>query len=366
MVGALRGLGADIRNDGADWVVRPRPPTAPAAIDCGLAGTVLRFVPPMAALSRGPVRFDGDPPAHRRPVQQLLDALRSLGVVVDDGGRGGLPFTVLGAGEVAGGPVTIDASASSQFVSALLLSGARFRRGVQISHSGPPVPSQPYLEMTVQELRARGVTVEVGDQRWEVGPGPIAARDVTIEPDLSTAAPFLAAAVATGGQLTIPGWPLKTTQAGGRLRQILPLLGAQVELTGEALTVSGGGEIPGVNLDLRDVSELAPVLAALCALGAARSHLVGLRHVRGHESDRLAAISTEINRLGGDVTECGDGLQISPQPLHGGLFRTYADHRMAQAAAVLGLVTAGVLVEDIGTTTKTHPDFVAAWTAMLR
>ena len=367
MVRGLQTLGVDVADDGADWVISPRPLTGPAQVECGLAGTVMRFLPPVAALADGPVRFDGAPRARQRPLRPLLQALGALGVDVDDGERGALPFTVTGKGRAAGGSVTIDASESSQFVSALLLTGARYERGVDVRHRGEPVPSQPHLAMTVEELRLRGVLVDNEEpDRWVVAPGPVLATDTHIEPDLSTAAPFAAAAVATGGRVSLTGWPRQTNQPGDQLRQLLPQLGARAELTNEGLSVSGERQLVGIDVDLRDVGELAPVLGALGALATTPSRLRGIAHLRGHESDRLTALVTELNRLGSSAALTDDGLSIDPRPLRGGVFRTYGDHRMAHAGAVLGLRTPDLWIDDIGATAKTHPDFAAAWTALVR
>jgi 3-phosphoshikimate 1-carboxyvinyltransferase len=367
MTQALRALGVAVAEEGDAWRVVPRPLRGPAHVDCGLAGTVMRFVPPVAALATGPVGFDGDPRARERPMRQIIDALRGLGVEVDDDGRGALPFRVQATGSVRGGSVTIDASASSQFVSALLLAGARYDEGVEVRHDGPAVPSQPHIDMTVAMLRDRGVCVDADAAagRWTVRPGPVKPVDVDVEPDLSNAAPFLAAAVATGGTVAVRHWPAQTHQAGDRLRDLLPGFGARVDRDGDDLVVRGPERIRGVDVDLHDVGELTPVVAALCALADSPSRLRGIAHLRGHETDRLQAIATEIGRLGGDVRETGDGLDIRPRPLHGGLFRTYADHRMAHAAAVLGLVVEGVEVDDVATTAKTYPAFASDWESLL-
>ncbi len=366
MAAALTSLGAAVDTSGDDWHVTPGPIAGPAAVDCGLAGTVMRFVPPVAALARGNVVFDGDQHARTRPMGEVLDALRGLGVVVDDGGRGVLPFTVVGSGRVPGGTVTIDASASSQFISALLLAGARYDHGVDVRHEGKPVPSLPHIEMTVQQLRLHSVEVdELPPNHWRVLPGTIRAVDVDIEPDLSNAAPFLAAALVTGGEVTVRDWPRGTTQAGDALREILGAMGGEVQLTDEGLTVRGTGGISGVDLDLHDVGELTPAVAALCLLADSPSHLRGIAHIRGHETDRISALAHEFTALGGDVTETEDGLAIRPAPLHGGVFATYADHRMAHAGVIIGLAVDDVLVENIATTSKTFPDFAGAWTRLL-
>lgn len=365
MAAALTALGAEIDTTGDDWKVTPGSWHGGATIDCGLAGTVMRFVPPVAALADGPVIFDGDPHARSRPMHEVLAGLRGLGATIDDDGRGTLPFTVVGTGSVRGGEVTIDASASSQFISALLLAGARYEQGVDVRHDGKPVPSLPHIDMTVDQLRQRGVEVDDSDaNRWRVLPGPVRAVDVTVEPDLSNAAPFLAAAVATGGRVTVRDWPRTTTQAGDALREILTLMGAEVELTDEGLTVRGPDKLHGLDYDLHDVGELTPTIAALCALASTPSHLRGVAHIRGHETDRLAALANELNGLGGHVVETEDGLTIRPAHLASGRFRTYADHRMAHAGVVLGLKVDGVLVEDVATTAKTFPGFPQAWSEL--
>jgi 3-phosphoshikimate 1-carboxyvinyltransferase len=366
MADALRALGVDVHDDGADWVVTPGPLHG-GAVDTGLAGTVMRFVPPVAALAAGPVTFDGDAYARERPMATLLDGLRQAGVEVDDGGRGRLPFTVLGRGAVPGGSVHIDASASSQFVSGLLLAGARYDKGVELSHTGRgQVPSQPHIDMTLAVLRDAGVDAEqTGPGVWRVAPGRVAGGTRIVEPDLSNAAPFLAAALATGGTVRVPGWPTSTTQAGDALRDLLAAMGGHVRLADGALTVSGTGTITGLDADLHDVGELTPVLAALAALADSPSSLRGIGHLRGHETDRLAALCTELTRLGGDVAEQADGLTITPRPLHAGQWRAYADHRMATAGAVLGLAVEGIEVDDIDCTTKTLPDFPGMWSALL-
>jgi 3-phosphoshikimate 1-carboxyvinyltransferase len=372
MARALTALGARVETDADDWTVTPLiPATSVAAeVDCGLAGTVMRFVPPVAGLVDGPVAFDGDPHMRNRPVGEVLTALAALGVEVDDGGRGSLPFSVTGKGAVPGGTVVIDATASSQFVSALLLAGARYDRGVDVRHDGKPIPSLPHIEMTVAMLRGRGVCVDDADpNRWAVAPGPIAAHDETIEPDLSNAAPFLALAAVTGGSVTVRDWPATTNQAGDGLRDLLTQMGCTVQRDGVGLRVTGpaGGHraLRGLDADLHDVGELAPALAAICALASTPSHLRGIAHIRGHETDRLAALAAELGSLGADVTEHPDGLSIRPAPLTGGVFHTYADHRMAHAGVVLGAAVPGVLVEDVATTSKTFPDFPGFWAALL-
>ena len=375
MANALRALGAHIDEietaAGIDWAVTPGELRGPATIDCGLAGTVMRFVPAVAALARGDVSFDGDERARVRPMRATIDALRSLGVDVDDNGAGALPFTVHGSGAVAVEHVVVDASASSQFVSALLLVAAQFENGCIIEHRGPAIPSMPHLAMSVHMLRERDVQVDVdvedpSNARWTVHAGAIHGLDAVIEPDLSNAAPFMAAAMVTRGRVTIPDWPRTTTQPGDRLRGLFTAMGGSVELSSVGCTVTGPSELRGIDVDLRDEGELTPVVAAVCALASTPSRIRGIAHLRGHETDRLAALATEINRIGGRATETDDGLVIEPShELHGAVMQTYDDHRMATAAAVLGLRIPGVEVVDIATTAKTLPDFDHMWRTLV-
>jgi 3-phosphoshikimate 1-carboxyvinyltransferase len=364
MAAALRALGVRVEEDGEDWVLTPGPLRGPAEVDAGLAGTVLRFLPPVAALADGPVRVDGDPRLHERPNAGLIAALRDLGVQVDDGGRGRAPFTVHGTGRVRGGAVTVDASESSQIVSGLLLAAARFDEGVDLALAGG-VPSMPHVEMTVASLRGRGVNVVGTERGWRVSPGPVAARDEVLEPDLSNAAPFLAAALVTGGRVTVRDWPAETTQPGGRLDALLGAMGADVERTDEGLRVTGTGPVRPLVADLGEVGELTPVLAALCALADGTSRLTGVAHLRGHETDRLQALDEVLTAVGARVEQLPDGLVITPGPHRAALLDSYADHRMVHAAAVLGLAVEGVEVRDPGAVSKTLPDFVARWDGML-
>ncbi|VXB23054.1 3-phosphoshikimate 1-carboxyvinyltransferase [Arthrobacter sp. 8AJ] len=376
MIEALRQLGATITEVPGDGSFGPDLEVVPLAaaaapsatrIDCGLAGTVMRFVPPLAALRNGASVFDGDPHARKRPMGTIIEALKALGVAVsaEDGtAPSSLPFVVESTGAVRGGHLVIDASASSQFVSALLLVGARFDEGLHLEHVGKPVPSLDHINMTVAVLRGAGVSVDDSvPNHWVVAPGPIRAFDQRIEQDLSNAGPFLAAALASRGTVRIPNWPLETQQVGDLWRGILARMGATVTLADGVLTVTGGPEIKGG--DFADTSELAPTVAALCALAMGPSRLSGIAHLRGHETDRLAALVAEINRLGGDAEETSDGLVIRPARLHAGVVHSYADHRMATAGAILGLAVDGVQVEDIATTAKTMPDFPQLWANML-
>jgi 3-phosphoshikimate 1-carboxyvinyltransferase len=368
MADALRALGATIDASPGVWRIAPGRLHGEVSLHAGLAGTVMRFIPPVAALADGSVTIDGDEHARRRPMRTTIDALRALGIAVDDDDRGALPFTIHGAGGVDGGELTIDASASSQFVSGLLLAAPRFRTGLVLRHAGERLPSLPHIDMTIDTLARRGVTVSSPEPAtWVVAPGPIAGADLAIEPDLSNAGPFLAAALLAGGRVTIAGWPDATTQVGDLFATLLPRFGATVTRDADGLTVDGhegfrGGRTwAGVDLDLTEGGELAPTFAALAALATSGSRITGIGHLRGHETDRLAALVAEITSLGGRVTELDDGLAFEPAPLHGGPWRAYADHRMATTGALLGLVVPGVVVDDIATTAKTLPEFPHLW-----
>lgn len=366
MIDAVRALGVTVTGDGTELTAGGAiAPAAVTRIDCGLAGTVLRFLPAVAALSTETVIFDGDEQARARPIAPLLDALRGLGVRIDGDS---LPFEVRGEGAVAGGEVRIDASASSQFVSGLLLAGTTFRDGLTVVHTGQSVPSAPHVAMTVSMLRSAGVTVDDSTpNRWQVSPGAVAARHWDIEPDLSNAVPFLAAAAVTAGTVRISRWPADSIQPSGAILDLLSRVNIVAEHTDSYLQVQGAPNYGGIDIDLHDIGELAPAVAALAALAApgSVSTLRGIAHLRGHETDRLAALSAEINGLGGQCEQTPDGLQITATPLHGGVWRSYADHRMATAGAIVGLRVTGVEVEDIATTSKTLPDFPGMWADML-
>jgi 3-phosphoshikimate 1-carboxyvinyltransferase len=364
MAAALRALGVRIDDDGDDWLVTPGALRGPADVDAGLAGTVLRFLPPVAALATGPVHFDGDERLRDRPNGGLLTALRDLGVDIDDDGRGRAPFTVHGAGRVRGGAVRVDASESSQIVSGLLLAAARFGEGLDLALTGG-MPSMPHVEMTVTALREHEVDVSATDGGWRVAPGPIAARDRVVEPDLSNAAPFLAAALVTRGRVTVRDWPEATTQPGAHLDRLLTDMGAEVTRTEQGLRVTGTGVIRPLRADLGDVGELTPVLAALCALADGPSRLTGIGHLRGHETDRLQALDEVLTAVGARVEQLPDGLVIETGPHRAARLGSYADHRMVMVAAVLGLAIDGVQVSDPGAVTKTLPDFVERWADLL-
>ena len=376
MVAGLKAMGVGITveqvgNDPA-WRVTPSKLQGPAKVDVGNAGTVMRFLPPLSALAQGDISFDGDPRSYERPLGPVIAALEELGIKIEHDGRYSLPLVVKGKGSIPGGALTIDASASSQFLSALLLIAPSTSNGITATHKGGALPSMPHIDMTVQMLRDFGATVSVDKnaQNWRVESGALHGVDLVIEPDLSNAAPFLSIAMVCGGSITIADWPKQTTQPGDQLREILPQMGAQVSINNEGLTLTGGETIHGIDIDLHDVGELTPAIAALAALADSPSHLRGIGHLRLHETDRLAALTREINSLGGDVAEDETSLRITPagafgKGLHGGTFHTYDDHRLATAGAVIGLVIPGIEIENVATTRKTLPDFPGLWQSLI-
>ena len=375
IVAGLRALGITITESFANvngveelqWTITPAPLRGEVKVDVGNAGTVMRFLPPLAALATGDVEFDGDPRSYERPLGPVIKALEELGISIDHDGRYSLPMKLHGTGNIPGGELTIDASASSQFLSALLLVAPSFDSGIVATHKGGSLPSMPHIEMTVDMLRDFGahVDVDVAAQSWSVKPGKLHGKNIVIEPDLSNAAPFLSIAMVCGGSVTIADWPKKTTQPGDQLRGILTAMGAQVSINDHGLTLTGTGVIHGIDIDLHDVGELTPSIAALAALADSPSHLRGIAHLRLHETDRLAALTREINALGGNVVEEESALHITPAPLHKGVFHTYDDHRLATAGAVIGLVVPDIEVENIATTRKTLPDFPGLWSSLL-
>ena len=382
MIEGLKSLGVQIEERGRDaagnldLIVTPHflraSNESPTVINVGLAGTVMRFLPPVAAFAHGDSYFDGDPGARKRPMATLLEALKDLGVEVEDRGR--LPFLIHGKGHVRGGEVVLDASKSSQFVSALLLSAARCDAGATIRHvpadlgNSRGVPSLPHVEMTINSLARRGVTVRrttSAQDSWHVDPQNIDGVDLTLEGDLSNATPFFAAALIASGEVTCPDWPLDSVQPVPAIAHVFEAMGARITREAGLFTLSGAGEIQGIDVDLSDIGEVAPTIAALCALAETPSYLRGIGHLRGHETDRLSGLATEINQLGGHVIEEPTALRITPAPLHGGTFHTYEDHRMATAGAILGLRVPGITVENIATTGKTLPDFTRRWEELL-
>ena len=366
MIKGLKALGIKIEildNESGDIEITPAPLFGPANIDVGNAGTVMRFLLPIAALANGLVHFDGDPRSHERPIAPLVKALEDLGVLIDHKGRYSLPLTINGNGKLTGNEVSVDTSKSSQFLSALMLVAPKLENGLTIKNIGSNLPSLPHIEMTIAMLRQFGAKVVESDS-WQIS-GRLTGQDLVVEPDLSNAAPFMAAPMISGGTVVIKDWPKQTTQPGDRLREIFSKMGAKIEFIDDGLSITGSGKISGIDINLSNEGELTPVIAAVAALADSPSKLSGIGHLRLHETDRLAALNKELTNLGSKVVEGEDFLEIYPAKLHGGTFHTYEDHRLATAGAVIGLAVPNIEVENIETTRKTLPNFVALWQELL-
>ena len=366
MIKALSSLGVKIEIEEDLWQITPAPLMGPAGIDVGNAGTVMRFLPPLAALANGLISFDGDPRSHQRPLGPVIKALESLGVSIEHQGRYSLPLVINGAGYITGGEAEIDASASSQFLSSLLLVAPLMKQGLRIKNIGRSLPSKPHIEMTIAMLAQYGAVVDTSiDNQWSVEPTTLSGVDLVIEPDLSNAAVFMAAPILCGGEVIIKDWPRKTTQPGDQLRQIFSDMGGEIDFVDQGLRVRSTGQIRGIDIDLGDVGELTPVIAALACFANSPSNLRGIGHLRLHETDRLSALKNELTALGAQVIEEESALRINPMPMKAGVFRTYEDHRLATAGALIGLAVKGVEVENIETTRKTITDFPALWSQLL-
>ena len=372
MIEALRSLGIGIEEVhgegefGPDLLVTPAPLRGGSSIDCGQAGTVMRFITPLAGLATQDVHITAHETALHRPMGAMITALRDLGVDIDDEGTWSLPFTIRGHGRIRGGRIEIDASASSQFVSGLLLAAPRFDVGLHLIHTGEHLPSLPHIDMTIESLSRRGIRIErPAAGEWLVEAGTPRAKEIAIEPDLSNAAPFLAAAMVTGGEVSVTGWPLHSTQPGALLTEILQAMGAHVSRHAGALTVRAGDTIRGLDIDLSAASELSPTIVGLAAFADAPTTIRGIGHIRLHETDRIAALIGNLTALGGEVEELSDGLRVIPRPLHGGNWSAHHDHRIATTGALIGARVPGVEIDDIGTTAKTLPEFTTLWERML-
>jgi len=366
MIKALSSLGVKIEIEEDLWKITPAPLMGPAGIDVGNAGTVMRFLPPLAALAKGLISFDGDPRSHQRPLGPVIKALESLGVSIEHQGRYSLPLVINSAGYINGGEVEIDASASSQFLSSLLLVAPLMKQGLKIKNVGKNLPSKPHIEMTIAMLAQYGAVVDTSiANQWSVVPTKLSGVDLVIEPDLSNAAVFMAAPILCGGEVIIKDWPRKTTQPGDQLRQIFSEMGGVIDFVDQGLRVRSSGQIRGIDIDLGDVGELTPVIAALACFANSPSHLRGIGHLRLHETDRLSALKSELTALGAEVIEEESALRIHPKPMKSGVFHTYEDHRLATAGALIGLAVDGVEVENIETTKKTITDFPALWSQLL-
>ncbi|MDU0967619.1 MAG: 3-phosphoshikimate 1-carboxyvinyltransferase [Actinomycetaceae bacterium] len=378
MVDALRQFGAQVSWEGDTCTVTPPAQLiAPTdTVQCGLAGTVMRFMAPVATLVSGDVRFDGDPAARKRPMAGLLDALSSLGAQITYEGQAGfLPFVVHGQGGLEGGRVEIDSSESSQFLSALILVAPRCERGLEI-HSVGSLPSIPHVRMTWDAVQSRGVACRVAEMTvmkgaeepcaWVIEPGPITGETVTIDPDLTNAGPFLAAPLLAGGQVRMTNWPSHTSQPGDHWRGLLTAMGGRVNCDDEGGIISQYmGPISPVSLHMYALGELVPTVAALAAFAVSPSTLSGIAHLRGHETDRLAALEDSLTRIGVGAKVTRGALTVSPAPAHGAQLDSFGDHRMAMFGAIVGLVTPGVTVVGMDAVDKTFPTFPTLWEQMV-
>ncbi len=352
-------------------------------IDCGLAGTVMRFAPALAAFADGTTAFIGDKAALKRPLEPLTDALTELGAKISFQGKPGyLPLSVRGTrtkrsvfaaltdpGWQDGGQsnVRVDTTSSSQYLSALLLASPLFGRPVTLKAKGR-LPSWPYVAMSLKMLAEQDVPIEqTGSARWLTSPVRPVGNPINIEPDLSNAGPFLAAALLAGGSVTIAHWPTTTDQVGRYWLELLPRFGASLAFSSAGLTIHApeGLTWPGMEFDLGPCGELAPTVAALCVFATGPSTILGIGHLRGHETDRLKALAEEISKLGGKAKVLPDGIHIKPGKPKAALLDSYDDHRMATFGAIVGLRIPGCEVEGIETTAKTLPVFPARWQAML-
>jgi 3-phosphoshikimate 1-carboxyvinyltransferase len=362
MIAGLRTLGIDITLDERAAVVDGRAgrmAPGPRTLDAHLAGTTSRFLTAVAALGPGPYRVDGAPPLRSRPMGPLHAALAALGAKVRPVGREGhLPVDVERAG-LHGGQVALPGEVSSQFLTALMLVAPLLEGGLEIRLTSPLV-SRPYAELTAAVMRTFGLHgVDVGDERVRVPAGESRATSLVVEPDASSAAYFAAAAASgpRGSVVHVPGLGVTSVQADARFLDVLAEMGAGVERHREATTVRRGVTLRGVDADLSDCSDSVPTLAVVAALADGPTRIRGVGFVRAKESDRIGALATELRRCGADVDEHDDGLTIRPEPLHGATVRTYDDHRLAMAFAVLGLRVDGITIEDPGVVAKSFPGF---------
>ena len=365
MAAALARLGIGVERDAAsgDVVVdggceRLRP--GPVELDARLSGTTARFLLPVLALGRGRYRLDGLAALRARPMAPGLRALRDLGVeVVEEGEPGHLPVTVVGA-ELAGGTVRVPGAVSSQFVSGLLLAGPATRRGVRVELE-QPVVSRPYLGLTLATMEAFGAEVDGDVERGvDVAPGGYRARRHAIEPDASSASYFFAAAVVCGGRVRVPGLGRQSAQGDLAFVDVLEAMGADVRREDGFVEVRSGPSLSGVDVDMADLSDTAQTLAAVAVFASSPTRVRGIGFIRAKETDRIAAVVSELRRCGIRAEEHGDGFTVHPGLPRPAVIETYDDHRMAMSFTLLGLRAPGIEIADPGCVGKTFPGFFAA------
>ncbi|HYY54743.1 MAG TPA: 3-phosphoshikimate 1-carboxyvinyltransferase [Candidatus Dormibacteraeota bacterium] len=362
MIGALRALEFGVEEAAGAVVVRGEEgaiPAQEARIDAGDAGTVARFGAALLALGDGRYVLDGSRRMRERPMAPLAAALRALGARVEGDA---LPLAI--SGPATGGEIDLAADVSSQFASALLAVAPLLEEGLVLRLIGVPV-SAPFIDLTIARMRERGVEAKRSAAEIAVLPGGYRARDVTVEGDATAASYFLAAAAITGGEVRVENVDATSAQGDLGVVEHLRAMGCAVE-TRDALVLRGPDRLAPLEADLSDISDTFPTLAVCCAFAGGESTLRGLAHTRVQESDRIHAVVTELRRLGGDIDELRDGVRIRPRPLRGAVVRTYRDHRIAMAFALVGLRVEDVAVADPECVAKTFPDYFTLLSSLAR
>jgi 3-phosphoshikimate 1-carboxyvinyltransferase len=340
------------RHEGRDII-----PAGGADLFVANSGTTMRFLTAMVALGRGRFRLDGVPRMRERPIDDLLAGLRQLGVAARSENNNSCPPVLIDAHGLGGGRVEVKGDVSSQFLSAVLLAAPKARCDVQIEWRGPHV-SVPYVEMTCAMMRQFGVQVDAAMPESFFVPAPQSwgIAEYTIEPDASAASYFWAAAAITGGRVTVGGIPEQSLQGDVDFTPKLADMGCRVERCSAGITVHGR-PLHGIDVDMNAISDTVMTLAAVACFADGPTTIRNVAHIRHKETDRLAALATELRRVGAEVEEFADGLRIVPRPLHGATIRTYNDHRMAMSMALIGLRVPGIVIEEPACVAKTYPGF---------
>ena len=367
MAAGLQALGVGVDADWTSGAIRVRGTagriSAPeGTIDCAASGTTMRFLSAVCALGHGAFRLDGTTRMRQRPIGDLLDALRALGVEAVAESPGGCPPVVIRSRGIEGGLARVRGGTSSQFASGLAMIAPCLPRGLRIEFEGERV-SVPYLEMTRRVMESFGAQCSaVGERGWQIDASGYRGRSYAVEPDASAASYFLAAAAITGGSVRVEGLSRRSMQGDVAFAEALGRMGCAVsweEGAGDAVTVTGRA-VRGIDIDMNAISDTVPTLAVVALFADGRTTIRNVAHIRDKETDRIGDLVCEIRRLGGVVTEHADGLVIGPDAaarLRGGTVRTYDDHRMAMSLALVGLRVPGVLVSDPGCVGKTFPDY---------
>lgn len=359
MAEGLRALGLSVEADAAAvrftvWGQGGRLPAPEATIDAGGAGTVARFLTAVAALGFGRYVIDGSPRMRERPIGDLVSALRALGSDLE--APSGCPPVLVRARGLAGGSAAVAGEVSSQFLSALLLVAPLAESRVALAVEGALVAA-PYVDMTLKMMEAFGVHVERGGGAFRIAPQRYRPQNYPVEPDASSASYFFAAAAITGGRVAVPGLRRDSLQGDLGFLGVLERMGCDVEWTETGVEVRGPERLRGVDVDLNNMSDMTMTLAALAPFADGLVRIRNVAHIRRQESDRLGALATELRRLGQEVLEHSDGLEIHPRPLRPAVVQTYGDHRIAMAFAILALRTDGVAIAGPECVTKTFPAF---------